>query len=140
MRRSAIVLVAVVGFLSMLGAVATAANLVGTDGDDVLRGTPGPDQIYAEGGADRLLGGGGSDYLEAGSGNDRVRAGRGVDLVIAGTGLVWWDQIEDAISTLSSTNALEQHIKAAQEQRENDLRAIDRVIRDFDERNGRECP
>jgi len=57
------------------------ANVVGTNGADVLVGTPKRDVIAALGGDDRIRGGGKRDVICAGSGDDVVRAGDGDDLI-----------------------------------------------------------
>ena len=52
-------------------------DIVGTEGNDVLRGTSGADRICGFGGDDTLIGGDGWDELRGGSGNDRLIGGRG---------------------------------------------------------------
>jgi Ca2+-binding RTX toxin-like protein len=66
------------------------AQIVGTDGNDVLIGTPGRDVIwggpgndliYGELGNDLICGGGGDDIIHGGRGNDEVYGGAGSDQV-----------------------------------------------------------
>ncbi len=65
---------------------ASAANRIGTPGNDVLRGTAAADRIYGKAGNDTLIGLGGDDYLNGGPGRDRFSCGNGVDKVIAQVG------------------------------------------------------
>jgi Ca2+-binding RTX toxin-like protein len=71
------------------------AEIVGTDGDDVLHGTPerdviwggpGDDEIRSSLGNDLVCGGGGDDVLHGGRGNDEVDGGPGTDQVIGDLG------------------------------------------------------
>lgn len=77
------------------GAFSIEANVVGTEGDDVLRGTDGPDVIAALGGndvayglagRDLVCGGDGDDTIYGGAGPDTVTGEAGHDLVLGGRG------------------------------------------------------
>lgn len=70
------------------------AEIVGTDGDDVLRGTPerdvivgglGDDVIYSSLGNDLICGGPGTDRMHGGRGNDEVDGGAGDEDQVSGT-------------------------------------------------------
>ena len=67
--------------LVVLGGVALAATVTGTDRDEALFGTAYTDTIRAKGGDDEVYGFRGSDRLYGGSGNDRVYGGRGDDVI-----------------------------------------------------------
>lgn len=56
-----------------------AAELVGADGNDVLRGFGGNDLLFGAAGNDRLEGGDGDDVLAGGRGEDQLIGGAGVD-------------------------------------------------------------
>ncbi len=77
--RSLLTLVLLVAVAS----AATAANVIGTAGDDRLSGTPRADTILGREGRDRLLGRGGADFLQGGAGRDLIDAGAGDDRVAA---------------------------------------------------------
>jgi Ca2+-binding RTX toxin-like protein len=62
------------------------AQIVGTDGDDVLHGTPGRDVIWGGQGDDEIFGSLGNDLLCGGPGADVVHGGRGNDEVDGGGG------------------------------------------------------
>lgn len=62
------------------------AEIVGTDGDDVLRGTPERDVIFGGEGDDEITGSLGNDLLCGGLGDDLVHGGRGNDEVDGGAG------------------------------------------------------
>jgi len=62
------------------------AEIVGTDGADVLRGTPERDVIYGGAGDDEIFGSLGNDLLCGGLGDDLVHGGRGNDEVDGGAG------------------------------------------------------
>jgi Ca2+-binding RTX toxin-like protein len=62
------------------------ANIVGTEGDDVLRGTPGRDVIWGGGGDDTIYGSLGNDLLCGGPGADLIHGGRGNDVADGGAG------------------------------------------------------
>jgi Ca2+-binding RTX toxin-like protein len=64
----------------------TAATLLGTTGDDLLRGTAGHDVISGLSGNDTVLGLGGDDYVCGGEGDDEVDAGAGLDYALGGWG------------------------------------------------------
>jgi Ca2+-binding RTX toxin-like protein len=62
------------------------AEIVGTEGNDVLRGTPGRDVIWGGGGDDEILGSLGNDLLCGGLGDDLIHGGRGNDTADGGAG------------------------------------------------------
>lgn len=62
------------------------AEIVGTDGNDVLRGTPERDVIFGGVGDDEILGSLGNDLLCGGAGDDLVQGGRGNDELDGGNG------------------------------------------------------
>jgi Ca2+-binding RTX toxin-like protein len=62
------------------------AEIVGTDGNDLLRGTPERDVIFGGGGEDEILGSLGNDLLCGSLGNDLIHGGRGNDEVDGGAG------------------------------------------------------
>ena len=62
------------------------AEIVGTDGNDVLRGTPERDVIWGGGGDDTILGSLGNDLLCGGPGADLIHGGRGNDVADGGAG------------------------------------------------------
>ena len=85
MKRKAFLAAAVVGVL-VTTAVAAAAVITGTPGDDVLRGTEQADRISAFAGNDLDYARDGADEVRAGAGNDGVRDADGPDLVYGGRG------------------------------------------------------
>ena len=62
------------------------AQIVGTDGDDVLHGTPGRDVIWGGKGDDVIYGSLGNDLICGGPGSDLIHGGRGNDTVDGGAG------------------------------------------------------
>lgn len=62
------------------------ANIIGTQGDDVLDGTTGNDVIMGLGGNDIINGLAGNDVICAGAGNDIVNGGPGNDRVFGEAG------------------------------------------------------
>ncbi len=62
------------------------ANVVGTQGRDVLRGTEGSDVIAGRAGDDVIAGGGGHDIICGGAGDDVLRGGPGNDRLLGGPG------------------------------------------------------
>jgi Ca2+-binding RTX toxin-like protein len=62
------------------------AEIVGTEGDDVLRGTPERDVIWGGGGDDLIYGSLGNDLICGGPGSDQIHGGRGNDEVDGGKG------------------------------------------------------
>jgi Ca2+-binding RTX toxin-like protein len=62
------------------------AEIVGTEGDDLLRGTPERDVIWGGGGDDEIHGSLGNDLLCGGPGDDLIHGGRGNDEVDGGGG------------------------------------------------------
>jgi hypothetical protein len=71
---------------SSILSVCANADIVGTNGPNVLNGGPGRDIIDARGGADTINGRGGNDVICAGNGSDVVNAGSDNDHVYAGDG------------------------------------------------------
>jgi hypothetical protein len=72
--------------LAIVVSSASAANIVGTARNDVLRGTPKADRISGGKGNDRLFGLGGDDVLTGGPGVDRFDCGAGRDIANAQAG------------------------------------------------------
>lgn len=62
------------------------AQIVGTDGNDVLIGTPGRDVIWGGPGNDLIYGELGNDLICGGAGDDIIHGGRGNDEVYGGAG------------------------------------------------------
>jgi Ca2+-binding RTX toxin-like protein len=58
---------------AILPAVVLAADIVGTNGPDVLEGTPQADTINGRGGADVMMGLAGNDRITCGGGQDIVQ-------------------------------------------------------------------
>ena len=81
--RISVALIVAVASLAGFSAVALAATIVGTNGNDNLTGTPSHDLIVAKAGG---------DHVNALAGNDRVLAGAGDDTVNGGFG---HDRIDD---------------------------------------------
>jgi Ca2+-binding RTX toxin-like protein len=73
--------------LGAFAALASAAQLVGDEGDNVLIGTDGPDYILGHQGNDLLRGKAGRDLIRGGIGNDTEHGGRGSDVMYAGPGV-----------------------------------------------------
>ena len=67
------------------------ADIVGTDGDDVLVGTAGDDVIHGLRGDDTVDGGGGNDVVCGGAGRDELTGGPGADVLIGGPGIDYAD-------------------------------------------------
>jgi Ca2+-binding RTX toxin-like protein len=87
MRRRALLIVAAMGLgVLLLGGVALADTVDGTDGPDDLVGTDQEDVIHASGGADYVSGLAASDVLYAGAGNDTVVGREGNDRIYGNTG------------------------------------------------------
>jgi Ca2+-binding RTX toxin-like protein len=115
MRRTILLLAAMVLTLLVASGLALAVNKVGSDGPDTLWGTNeadnlvgkgGNDRLFALDGRDNLVGGPGKDWvdthptefrsgdknLEGGAGNDAVFGGKGSDKVVGNEGNDWlWD-------------------------------------------------
>jgi Ca2+-binding RTX toxin-like protein len=62
------------------------AEIVGTDGDDVIRGTPERDVVWAGNGDDVVFSSLGNDLICGGPGTDEMHGGRGNDEVDGGSG------------------------------------------------------
>ena len=62
------------------------AEIVGTDGNDVLQGTPERDVIWGGNGDDLIYGSLGNDLICGGAGADQIHGGRGNDEVDGGAG------------------------------------------------------
>jgi Ca2+-binding RTX toxin-like protein len=131
MRRTMLLLSAMVLTLLVASGVAWAVTKIGTDGPDHLRGTNGDDNLLGRGGndilnalagEDNLLGGrgkdvvvggksccdesdfsGGNKNLLGGRGNDAVVGGRGADNIVGGAGN---DLVSDGPNLESSTDKL----------------------------------
>ena len=82
--------------LTISAASALSANIMGTEGDDVIgpdassgglpRTSPGDDLVQGLGGNDTLDGGAGDDDLRGGAGDDVLRGGEGDDTLDGGEG------------------------------------------------------
>jgi len=83
LRQRGRFLVSVTVVALVVVAAASAARIVGSDGNDTIRGTAKADSLYGKKGNDTLYGLGGKDLLVPGAGRDRVYCGSGVDTVIA---------------------------------------------------------
>lgn len=73
--------------LGAFAAIASAAQLIGDEGDNTLIGTEGPDYIAGHQGNDLLEGNGGNDLIRGGKGNDTENGGPGSDVMYAGPGV-----------------------------------------------------
>jgi len=62
------------------------ADIVGTDGNDILQGTPERDVIWGGNGDDLIYGSLGNDLICGGAGADQIHGGRGNDEVDGGAG------------------------------------------------------
>jgi hypothetical protein len=61
-------------------------NVIGSQGDDLLRGTAGDNLLVGGNGNDILIGLDGADTLKGGTGNDLLIGGAGADHLLAGNG------------------------------------------------------
>jgi Ca2+-binding RTX toxin-like protein len=86
-RKGGMALTLALVALGAFAAIASAAQLVGTEGDDTLVGTPGPDYILGHQGNDILEGKAGRDLIRGGIGNDTEKGGPGSDVMYAGPGV-----------------------------------------------------
>jgi Ca2+-binding RTX toxin-like protein len=86
-RKGGIALTLALVALGAFAAIASAEQLVGTEGDDTLVGTPGPDYILGHQGNDVLEGKGGNDVIRGGQGNDIEKGGPGNDVMFGGPGV-----------------------------------------------------
>jgi hypothetical protein len=85
-RREARLLVAVLLVGLVLVIPASAKNVVGTAGHDVLRGSDRSDKLYGKGGHDRLFGLDGNDLLVGGPGRDLLEGAAGNDRLLTRDG------------------------------------------------------
>lgn len=74
------------GYSDIASRIEETANLVGTDGDDVLVGGNVPNEIAGGKGADRIEGKEGNDRLFGGEGNDQLNGDLGDDALNGGKG------------------------------------------------------
>jgi hypothetical protein len=102
MKRIILVLAAALAAVFLIGGVALAATIDGTDGDDTLAGTGEADTIKGYGGDDTISGLAGDDLIQGRDGtdrlfggdekqsvtggNDRMDGGNGADTVVGGLG------------------------------------------------------
>jgi Ca2+-binding RTX toxin-like protein len=86
-RKGAVALGMALLALGAFAAISSAAQLIGTEGDDTLIGTEGPDYIAGHQGNDLLEGLGGRDLIRGGQGNDTENGGPGSDVLFAGPGV-----------------------------------------------------
>jgi Ca2+-binding RTX toxin-like protein len=102
MRRRALLILATMGLgVLLLGGVALADTIDGTDAADDLIGTDKDDVIHASGGADYVSGLAGPDVLYAGAGNDTVVGRDGNDRIYgnAGTDTLYGNHENDTINS-----------------------------------------
>ncbi len=85
-RRALLILASVMLGVVLLGGVALAKEITGTNGPDDLEGTNRADKIWGLDGRDYIAGKGGSDSLYGGRANDEVRGADGRDHVDGGHG------------------------------------------------------
>src|SRR5438874_8567627 len=83
LKRSIVVSLALTAATVAASPSVSAATIVGTGRNDVLRGTAKADKLYGKGGNDKLYGRSGNDLLVGGPGADRFFCGPGRDTVIA---------------------------------------------------------
>jgi len=83
--RKGLILLVALGAL-VAAAVASAAVIHGTNGNDTINGTGDGDLIYARAGNDNVRAHGGNDVVYAGAGNDVVRGGPDNDVIYGGDG------------------------------------------------------
>ena len=81
MKRRTATVFGVVVILLLVGGVALAATITGTNKDETLVGTAYADTIMARGGGDVLRGLGGAVRLYGSDGADSVYGGRGKDFI-----------------------------------------------------------
>ncbi len=74
------------GFDDTLTGDATANELLGHEGNDVLRGEGGDDKLHGNGGDDNISGGQGNDSLRGNEGNDTLDGGEGNNALHGGEG------------------------------------------------------
>jgi Ca2+-binding RTX toxin-like protein len=95
MRRTVLLLALMALAVLLACGVALAANIKGTEGDDVLYGTDsrdtiipfaGNDTVYAKGRNDDVRHSFGNDKIWGEEGNDVLRGGRGTDVITGGPG------------------------------------------------------
>jgi serralysin len=87
MRRRALLILAILGLgVMLLGGVALADTIEGTNGPDDLVGTDKDDIIGGKGSADYISGLAATDLLYGGSGNDTVLGREGNDRVYGNPG------------------------------------------------------
>jgi Ca2+-binding RTX toxin-like protein len=102
MRRRALLILATMGLgVLLLGGVALADTIDGTDAADDLIGTDKDDVIHASGGADYVSGLAGPDVLYAGAGKDTVVGRDGNDRIYgnAGTDTLYGNHENDTINS-----------------------------------------
>jgi Ca2+-binding RTX toxin-like protein len=85
-RRALLILASVMLGVMLLGGVALAKEITGTNGPDDLEGTNRADKVWGLDGRDYIAGKGGSDDLYGGRANDEVRGADGRDHVDGGHG------------------------------------------------------
>lgn len=76
--RGLLIAVTLLAFVALPAGV-LAANIAGTNGNDVLLGTSGDDTINGLGGNDLIYGARGTDTILGGPGNDAIFGGPGPD-------------------------------------------------------------
>jgi Ca2+-binding RTX toxin-like protein len=93
MRKTVILMATMLMALLLGSGIAFAAEIIGTNSDDIIEGTLNNDTIYGRGGDDSLKGRFGDDYIYGGPGrdflggqpdNDHLDGGRGADFITGG--------------------------------------------------------
>ena len=117
MRRVVVLLMAMGVILLLVGSVALAAVLQGTDGSDGLNGTEESDMINGYGGNDTILGMSGNDVMFGGRGNDDLDStpsapegveAPGKDIYFGATGD---DNIASFADEIVSTGRVRDHVR-----------------------------
>jgi RTX calcium-binding nonapeptide repeat (4 copies) len=95
MRKTVLLLASITLTVLLASGLALAANIKGSEGNNVLTGTPsrdtinpfaGDDVVYALGGGDDVRHSYGKDYIFGGSGDDTLRGGFDSDIIWGGPG------------------------------------------------------
>jgi Ca2+-binding RTX toxin-like protein len=90
--------------MKLSGGPGATANLVGSDGDDVLLGGSGNDQLIGGDGDDTLIGGAGDDILIGGAGNNTLTGGDGDDTFVIDISKLDSNDIFDIITDFGDGN------------------------------------
>ena len=95
MRRSFVVLAAMLAALALLATQALAADITGTPGNDYLYGTGGNDNINGLAGHDWIWGNGGGDIIIGSYGFDKLIGNDGPDHLYgrSGNDVLWGEEL-----------------------------------------------